>query len=233
MTHVALVTTLLGRTDLFRSLAEADRQAIAAQMRGAAYGAGQLIFGRGDPAAEMHLVVEGRVRLSLLSAEGRVLSFSHANRGDVFGEIAALDGQPRTADAVALTDVKTMMLARTSFGRLMETRPQLAHAAINFVCHRLRATSDQIEGIALHSAEVRLARFLLAAITLQGGAAADTRPVSLELGISQTELGLLLGASRSKVNEGLADLEKRGVLQRAGGRLECNVSALQRLARGE
>lgn len=233
MTHVALVTTLLGRTEPFRSLVEADRQAIASQMRGAVYGPGQLIFGRGDPAAEMHLVIEGRVRLSLLSAEGRILSFSHANRGDIFGEIAALDGQSRSADAVALTDVKTMMLARTSFWRLMETRPQLAQAAIHFVCHRLRATSDQVEGIALHSAEIRLARFLLAAITLKQGEAVSPHPVVLDLGISQTELGLLLGASRSKVNEGLAELEKRGAVQRADGRLHCNVGTLQSIVRGE
>src|SRR5439155_18367239 len=107
MAHVALVTTLLGRTDLFRSLNEVDRAAVAAQMREARYHSGQLIFCRGDPGEEMHLVVEGRIRLSVLSLEGRVLSFNHASRGDIFGEIAMLDGQMRTADATALTQVIT------------------------------------------------------------------------------------------------------------------------------
>ena len=65
MAHVVLVTTLLGRTDLFRSLNEADRIAVAAQMREATYEADQLIFSRGDPVDAMHLVVEGRVRLSV------------------------------------------------------------------------------------------------------------------------------------------------------------------------
>src|SRR5215207_6896137 len=122
MTHVALVTTLLGRTDLFRSLSEVDRGTVAAQMRKATYESGQLIFSRGDPGEEMHLVVEGRVRLSVLSVEGKVLSFGHASRGDIFGEIALLDGQARSADATALTRVSTMMLARTSFRGLMEDR---------------------------------------------------------------------------------------------------------------
>ena len=166
MVHPALVTTLLGYSDLFRSLGEADRGAVAAQMREATYEAGQLIFSRGDPGADMHLVVEGRVRLSVLSAEGRVLSFSHANRGDIFGEIAALDGNVRTADATALTRSKTMLLPRSSLKRLMDARPQLAQVAVAFVCRRLRATSEQVEAIALHSAQVRLARYLLAGIAL-------------------------------------------------------------------
>ena len=153
MSHVALLITLLGRTDLFRSLSEVDRGAVAGQMREVTYESGQLIFGRGDPGEEMHLVVEGRVRLSVLSAEGKVLSFAHAGRGDIFGEIATLDGRRRTADATALTDVTTALLARSSLKSLMEAKPQLAQAAIGRLCQRLRVTSEQIETIALHSTQ--------------------------------------------------------------------------------
>jgi CRP-like cAMP-binding protein len=70
----------------------------------------------------------------VLSAEGRALSFGHAGRGDIFGEIATLDGQARTADATALTRVTTTMLARSPLKRLMEARPQLAHAAVALLC---------------------------------------------------------------------------------------------------
>ena len=230
MAHVALVTALLGRTDLFGSLSEEDRGAVAAQMREATYGSSQLIFSRGDPAEEMHLVVEGRVRLSVLSAEGRVLSFNHASRGDIFGEIATLDGQARTADATALTQVITMMLSRASLWRLMEAKPLLAHAAVAFLCRRLRATSEQIEAIALHTIEVRLARFLLAALALRGQGEAGMQPIALDLGMSQTELGLLLGASRSKVNEAMAALEQLGAVHRSEGRVACNLRALQDVA---
>jgi CRP/FNR family cyclic AMP-dependent transcriptional regulator len=233
MAHVALVTTLLGRSDLFRSLSEADRAAVAAQMRQATYQSGQLIFSRGDPGNELHLVVEGRVRLSVLSIEGRVLSFNHASRGDIFGEIAALDGQARTADATALTQVTTMTLSRTSFKRLMEARPQLAQAAAIFACRRLRTTNEQIEAIALHSTQVRLARYLLAAAVLRGqGDDAGTQPTALDLGMSQTELGLLLGASRSKVSEALAVLEKLGAVHHTASHIECNVKVLRNIAQG-
>jgi len=233
MAQVALVVALLGRTDLFRSLNEADRGVVAGQMREAAYASGQLIFGRGDPAEEMHLVVEGRVRLSVLSADGRVLSFGLASRGDIFGEIAALDGQARTADATALTRVHTMMLSRASLTRLMEGKPQLAQAAVAFVCRRLRTTTDQIESIALHSTQVRLARFLLAAAVMKRERQASAHRVVVNLGMSQTELGLLLGSSRSKVNEALAALEKLGALRHTAGHIECDVGALQAVAQDD
>ena len=206
---------------------------MASQMREATYGSGQLIFGRGDVAEALYLVVEGRVRLSVLSAEGRVLSFGHAGRGDIFGEIAALDGQGRTADATALTRATIMVLARSSLKRLMETRPQLAQAAIDLLCRKLRRTSEQIEAIALHSTQVRLARFLLAAMAMKSQGEANLRPVMFDLDMSQTELGLLLGASRSKVNEALTTLQKLGAARHTGQHIECNVSVLQDIAQGD
>ena len=232
MADVALVLALLGRTDMFRSLSETDRGAVAAQMREAIYDSGQLIFSRGDTGEALYLVVEGRIRLSVLSAEGRVLSFGHAGRGEIFGEIAALDGEARTADATALTRATIMVLARSSLKRLMETRPQLAQAAVELLCRKLRRTSEQIEAIALHSTQVRLARFLLAAINMKGQSEASG-PVMVDLGMSQTELGLLLGASRSKVNEALATLEKLGAARHTGRHIECNVGVLQDIAQGD
>jgi CRP/FNR family cyclic AMP-dependent transcriptional regulator len=233
MVQIALITTLLGRTDLFRSLNEADRGAVAAQMRQATYDSGQLICGRGDTGEGLYLVVEGRVRLSVLSAEGKVLSFGHASRGEIFGEIAALDGQARTEDATALTRVTTTMLARSSVRRLIDARPQLAQAAVALLCRRLRATSEQMEAIALHSTQVRLARFLVAAIARKGQGEAYSRSIVINLGMSQTELGLLLGASRSKVNEALATLEKLGAINNTTGHIECNVGTLQDIARDD
>ena len=231
MAHVALVATLLGGTGLFRSLSESDRRDVAGQMQDANYEPGQLIFSRGDPGEGIHLVVEGRVRLSVLSIEGRVLSLGHASRGDIFGEIAALDGQTRTADATALTHVATRILTRSSLLRLMKDRPQFAQAAVALLCRRLRATTDQIEVIALHPTQVRLARFLLAAIALKSNDSSP-RQVVLDLGMSQTELGLLLGASRSKVNEALAALEKLGAVHHAAAHIECHLGALQCVAQG-
>jgi CRP/FNR family transcriptional regulator, cyclic AMP receptor protein len=234
MVHPALVTTLLARTDLFGSLGEPERMAVAREMREATYAAGQLIFARNDPADAIYLVVEGRIRLSVLSVDGRVLSFNHASTGSIFGEIATLDGGVRTADATALSRVCAMTLARPSFMRLIESNPLVAKAAIGFVCARLRNTSKQIEAIALHPIEVRLARFLLSSIAVGNSPRDATGHIRVDVGMSQSELALLLGASRQNVNAALSALEQIGAVQRIDGRhFACDLAKLEQVAEAE
>lgn len=229
MAHSSSVAALLGKTALFGSLAQADRLAVAGHMRRTAFKQGQTIFARGDPGKDVYLVVEGCVRLSVLSSDGRALSFKHANAGEIFGEIAALDGGARSADAIALTRVEAMTLAQGRLNALIETNARVARAAIAFLCQRLRETSEQAEAIALHPIEVRLARFFLSKCKLREASGAGTK-TSLDLGMSQNELALLVGASRQKVNAALALLEEAGAVKRTGSRVACNVAKLQRMA---
>jgi CRP/FNR family transcriptional regulator, cyclic AMP receptor protein len=225
------VANLLGRTALFGSLAHADRLEVADEMRKVAFTQGQVIFSRGDPGVEVFLVVEGRVRLSVLAPDGRALSFKHANPGDIFGEIAALDGGTRSADAIALTRVLIMSLPQARLNALIEANPRVARATIAFLCLRMRETSEQFEAIALHPIEARLARFLLLRCN-QRERQGDGR-ATIELGMSQSELALLLGASRQRVNAALTLLEKGCAIERAGNKLICNVAKLQRFAESD
>jgi CRP/FNR family transcriptional regulator, cyclic AMP receptor protein len=227
MLQRASVATLLARTALFGSLAHADRLQVADEMRRVAFTLGQVIFSRGDPGEEVFLVVDGCVRLSVLAPDGRALSFKHANAGDIFGEIAALDGGTRSADAIALTRVLIMSLPQARLNALIEDNPRVARAAIAFLCQRLRETSDQVEAIALHPIEARLARFLLL------GCKQDDGRFAVELGMSQNELALLLGASRQRVNAALALLEREGAIERSGSKVICNVARLKRLAESD
>lgn len=224
------IATILGKTVLFGSLAQSDRLMVAEQMRRAMFKQGQTIFARGDPGKEVYLVTEGSVRLSVFSSDGRALSFKHAHAGEIFGEIACLDGGARSADATALTPVEVMMLAQTRFNSLIEMNPRVARAAIGFLCHRLRETSEQSEAIALHPIEVRLARFLLSKCKQRETAAGAGGRSTFEIGMSQNELALLVGASRQKVNAALAILEGAGAVKRSGNRVACNIAKLQRLA---
>ena len=223
---------LLAGTSLFGALDAQLRDAVAAEMREVRYQAGQSIFERGDPGTEIYLVLEGRVRLSVLTVDGRELSFAHAAAGDVFGEIAALDGGSRSASATALTDVGMMLLTTPKFQRLIDDQPALARAAINLLCARLRDVSNHLEDIALFSVEARLARFLLHELSMRG---TGTTPVMsrLVLGMSQSELALLLGASRPKVNSALIALEEAGAIKRIGQNMECDPGSLTAFARLE
>ncbi|MEM1371001.1 MAG: Crp/Fnr family transcriptional regulator [Pseudomonadota bacterium] len=222
------LTDLVAQATLFASVGEDAGRAIAAEMREAKYGAGQTIFSRGDDGRDVYLVMEGRVRLSVLTAEGRELSFAHAERGALFGEIAMLDGGPRTADATAATKVVAGTLSRTAFARLAERFPAIQGAMVGFLCQRIREADQQLEAIALCPIEVRLARFFLAnARAVDADAEAQVR---VPFKMSQTELAMLIGASRPKVNTALSLLEANGALKRGKDFVDCQLEPLEDLA---
>ena len=218
---------LLGNTPLFGHLGEADRRAVSEEMREGGCTAGQVSFGRGDAGRDIYLVTAGRVRLSILTSEGRELSFAHAEPGTVFGEIAMFAGGPRTADATAVTKGTALTLSKGAFQRLLEQHPQLAEAAIRFLCNRVREADQQLEAIALYPIDGRLARFFLAtARQKSGNKSLDTGRVSIDLDMSQSALALLVGASRPKVNAALAMLESSGAIERQDGRITCDIEEL-------
>ncbi len=224
------IVELLGSTQLFGSLEEADRHAVAEEMREVGFDASQVIFARGDAGREIFLVVKGRVRLSVLTAEGRELSFAHAEPGAIFGEIAMLDGGPRSADATAVNKVTALSLSKPAFKRLVDTLPVVGEAAIRFLCSRVREADQQLEAIALYPIEGRLARFFLAAARQKSPGSEEGR-VTIELPMSQSELALLIGASRPKVNTALSLLESSGALERSGNKIVCDIEVLQMHAR--
>ncbi|MCB1506981.1 MAG: Crp/Fnr family transcriptional regulator [Hyphomicrobiaceae bacterium] len=216
---------LIERAPLFEPLDESDRRALAQEMRPVSFDAGQVIFTRGDTGREMYLVVDGRVRLSVLTAEGRELSFAHAEGGAVFGEIAMLDEGPRSADATAVAKTDALTLSRAAFMRLAETRPHLVEAVVRFLCRRIREADQQLEAIALCPIEVRLARFFLAAARQKDPDAIEGKIV-IDLAMSQSELAMLIGASRPKVNTALSLLESGGAITRKGTQLTCDIEEL-------
>lgn len=223
------IVAMLADTAMFAPLGDDDRRAVAQELRESSWDQGQVVFSRGDPGRDIYLVTGGRVRLSILTSEGRELSFAHAEAGQVFGEIAVLDGGLRTADATSVTKVQALTLSKPALMKLMETRPALREAVIRFLCKRVREADQQLEGIALYPIEARLARFFLAAVRQKAGADADGA-VPLDLPISQSELALLIGASRPKVNAALAMLEDQGGLDRADGKFTCHIEQLEEIA---
>lgn len=220
---------MLRKTGMFGTLDDADRKAVAQEMRETAFDPGQVIFARGDQGRDIYLVTSGRVRLSVLTSEGRELSFAHAEAGQIFGEIAVLDGGARTADATAVSKVAALSLSKASLTRLIETRPVVREAVIKFLCKRVRDADHQLEGIALYPIEVRLARFFLAAVQQKGALKAGEK-VTVDLPISQSELALLIGASRPKVNAALAMLEDQGAVTRKDSRFTCDIDELEAIA---
>ena len=225
------IAELLSASELFSTLEAEDRAQCAAKFREARLAKGEMLFARGDPGTHLYIVSEGRVRLAVASAEGRELSFQVVGPGDLFGEISVLDGQQRSAEATALGPTVLYSLERSEFGRLRSANPRISDAVIAFLCLRLRNVSDKLENIALYPLEVRLAKFLLAA--LRGRPSHPGGRIALELQYSQSELALLLGASRPKINMALGSLESAGAVRRTSDRLFCDPSKLAAIAQGD
>lgn len=227
MSEVEHVDDLLRATELFGSLDDDDRRACARAFRKVQFEAGRLMFHAGDEGDRAYLIAEGLVRLTLATAGGRELNVRMAGPREMIGEIAVLDRGPRSADAIAVTDVTAFSITTADLDALFDGRKGVARSVIHLLCRRLRATTVQLEGIALHRIEVRLARFLLTQIGDR--TAAPGKRVPLELGYSQSELARLIGSSRPKLNGALGVLEKIGAVKRTADRLFCDPEALAKI----
>ncbi|MDB4224086.1 Crp/Fnr family transcriptional regulator [Granulosicoccus sp.] len=212
----------LSQTRFFAALEKDQLKEVAAQMRDQHYRKGELIFSRGDQGDQVFLIMKGRVRFSVLNSEGRELTFSHSVDGELFGEIAVLDGSPRSANAVAINDTHVKSLSRSRFKTLQQSFPVLSSSIIELLCERMRVLSDHTEGISLFSINIRLARFLLLEIERK-----DNIDSKIELEITQAELAMLLGASRPKVNVALSALEASGAITREGSSIRWDKALLE------
>lgn len=228
MTTVARrnLVRLLAGTPIFAAVDAATIDALADLAVPRSWAAGSVLFRRGDEGSYLLALTEGRVRLSVSSAQGRELVLRHVAPGEVAGEFALIDGLPRSADATAVELSKGVIIHRAGFLQLADARPSLGMALARHLCALLRSTNYQMESVVLYDLRMRVARFILLALRELHGD--DIPPeTALRLGYSQTEFAAVLGASRPKVNQVLQTLISDGVLRRDGDVLICLRDRLQ------
>ena len=172
------------------------------------YATGDQIICKGDPGSRMMVVLRGRVVIRAPSSDGKEVILNLIDEGEILGEIALLDGKERTADATAMTDCELLVVARRSFLPLLE-RPAVARELLKVLCERLRRTSEQLEDVLFLDVQARMAKILLRFAEAGGAAQPGMRVV---LGMSQRELGNLVGASREKVNRRLRAWRRAGII---------------------
>lgn len=193
---------------LFRALDDASRQELATRARRCRHAAGDPVFHLGDPGQSMMAVVSGTVRISLVTSRGGDLVLADLGPGEVFGEVALLDGRERSAAARALTDCELLVLDRRDVVPLLERRPDLCLRLLSLLCGRLRRSDERMADIAFSELPTRLAKTLLA----QAGALAGER-----LHVSQSELAGMVGSARENVNRHLRDWRRRGIVDLGKG----------------
>ncbi len=171
---------------------------------------GETLFVKGDPGDALYGVRRGQIVITTTTQSGRQLTLNILGPGDVFGEIALLDGQPRSADATASGRVELFMIRRSDFQDLLKRQPDITTRIIELLCERLRFSSDRLEEASLLPFKTRLARRLLKLADDFGG----------DIAITQEELSILVGAGRETVNRQLQKWQKSGIMQIGRGRVK-------------
>ena len=190
------------------------------------------IFKKGDDGTSMMAVIRGKVKISAYSNDGKELVLNIIDQGGVFGEIAVLDGRPRTADAVALEETDLLVLGRAQLLPFLAGDPEMLARLLAVLCQRMRHTSELLEDALLREAPSRLARWLLRL----AGAFGRPEPggVRIALKLSQQQIGSLVGASRESVNRHLNEWQRAGHLaMEAGSIVLRDPRLLERIAEAE
>lgn len=192
---------LLARLPLLGGLATDQLDALSRLARVERHPAGATIFRKDDEGRGLMATLSGRIQISVPGADGREITLNIISPGEVFGEIALLDGEPRTADAIALEDCELLVLDRRDFIPFLRRSPEVAIRLLEVLSRRLRRTTAFAEEALLLRLEARMARQLLRLAADFG--VPDGNGVRIGLRISQRQLGSLLGASRESVNKQL------------------------------
>jgi CRP/FNR family transcriptional regulator, cyclic AMP receptor protein len=158
---------------------------------------GTTIFAKGDAGTALVAVLSGRVKISIPAANDRETVLNVIHEGEIFGEIALLDGCPRTANAVAMSSCRLMMIERRDFIPFVHEHPEVGVKLIEILCGRLRRTTQQVEDLVFLNLPARLAKLLLRLVDEAEG----TLP--REISITQREISQMIGVSRESINKQL------------------------------
>jgi CRP-like cAMP-binding protein len=217
---------ILRGQSLFCDLAPAALDELCRYAKPLRFKRGETVFLKGDPGSSLFLVIDGSVRASTMSAEGRTALLNVMGKGEIFGEIAVLDGLTRTTDAIAHSDCALLAIDRRDLFDFLRKQPELAMKFIDLLCARLRWTSDQVERVMLQTMPARLASTIVRLAQRRGNGDA-AQPIEM----TQQQVSEMAGISRESVNRLLAVWAAEGWVRLGPGVLHAlEIDALRAVA---
>jgi CRP/FNR family transcriptional regulator, cyclic AMP receptor protein len=189
---------VLRKHPIFRDLEPEALDQLCRYARHSTLKRGAVIFSKGDSGTSLFAVVSGTVKMSVSSADGRSAIFNLIGAGEIFGEIALLDGLARTTDAIANTNCEVLVLDRREFLPFVRSQPVLAMKFIELLCTRLRWTSDQLEQVILQNLPGRLASALIRLTEKH-----KLEPSGRTVAVTQQEISEMVGMTRESINKQL------------------------------
>lgn len=205
------VAELRRHSVVFAAMNEAEVAELLAHARLQAIPARQMIFQAGEPGDSLYVLLDGKVKISLISQDGKEAILSLMAAGEVFGEMSLLDGLPRSATVTALEDCRLMVIGRQDFLQFLRQHSDVALNLLAALSQRLRSTNNLVENLSFLNLPSRLARLLINLGQQYGRRGAEGVQIGMRL--SQEELGNLVGASRESVNKQLRAWVESGLLE--------------------
>ena len=213
------VLASLAAIPFFGGLDPEALERLAASMRSRRFRRGEVIFHIGDPGDALFVIVSGEVKISLPSETGDEAILATLRPGDVFGELALLDGAPRSASASALMPTETVILPRERFRELIATETGVRDALLASIAGELRRLTTHVEELHFLDITGRLAARLVRIAQESGTPLADGS-LRLRTNLTQADLAAMVGCTRQSVNkllgqftdDGLIRLERDGIV---------------------
>lgn len=209
---------------MFADLAPDALEILAGMVQYRKYQKGAFILGQNETGTAMFLLTSGRVKVSLASPEGKELVLNYLEAPGHFGEMALVDGQPRSSDVIAVTDVELFALDGTDLAAAIQIQPKLALSLIATLSRRLRHTINRLEDMAFHDATHRVMRVVLNVAT----AGLETRGAPVIQGMTHYDIATLAGTSRETASRVISMLAREGIVTTKGRRIIVDLEGLIR-----
>jgi CRP/FNR family transcriptional regulator len=217
---------LLRRVPVFSDLSDADLTAVASVSVARQLEAGAVVFFEGDSSDTCYVVRSGVARAIREHPDGRSITLAHFTAGDIFGELAMFDAEPRSATVDTIEPTEVIAIPGRDVQRLIRDYPEIAVKLITALAHRLRATNERLARQSFQTVQSRVAAVL--AQMVQDAREGNAGESDVVVTLTQADLAKLAGSSRESASRFLATLERSGVITQGRGRVTVhNPDALE------
>jgi CRP/FNR family transcriptional regulator, cyclic AMP receptor protein len=208
---------LLHRVPVFSTLSPEELERVAQVVVPRRFGPGEIVFKEGDEGSTCYVVRSGRTRALRMHSDGRSITLAHFGPGDIFGEMAMLDGERRSATVESVEETDAIAILSTDMHRLLREYPDISVKLIAALGRRLRETNERLARQSFQTVQSRVAAVL--AQLVEEARAEGSAEGDVVITATQAELAQMAGSSRESASRFLAVLERAGIISQGRGRL--------------
>ena len=200
----------LRHVPLFQHLSEDDRIRLAESIKLQRLKKGEILFNKGGAGDALYIIKKGKIKIFLSSHAGDEVLLAIFSEADFFGEMALLDGMPRSADAIAIEPTELLLLNRNDFISFLNHNSNAVQAVLQSLSQRLRRTDDLLEDTCFLQISERFAKKLVELATQHGRREGDM--IFIDLSLTQKDMASMVGATRESINKELRALREKGLV---------------------